>query len=78
MTKIVNIDSIRIMGVDNDITRDITSRRFTYTYEDDSLPIERRTQSGRGFVSLTTGDTYSEAITKALNIANSDLGNTIG
>ena len=61
MAKNLNINSIRIVGVDSVVIKNM-SRRFFYTYEDTDLS---KTISSRSFVSLLKDDTISEALVKA-------------
>ena len=69
MAKNLNINSIRIVGVDSVVIKNM-SRRFFYTYEDTGLS---KTISSRSFVSLLKDDTISEALVKAQSVANSEL-----
>jgi hypothetical protein len=69
MAKNLNINSIRIVGVDSVVIKNM-SRRFFYTYEDTDLS---KTISSRSFVSLLKDDTISEALVKAQSVANSEL-----
>ena len=69
MAKSLNINSIRIVGVDSVVIKNM-SRRFFYTYEDTDLS---KTISSRSFVSLLKDDTISEALVKAQSVANSEL-----
>lgn len=69
MAKILNINSINIVGVDSVVIKDM-KRRFLYTYEDTDLV---KTIPSRGFVDLLEGDSLSEALSKAVVVANNDL-----
>ena len=69
MAKNLNINSIRIVGVDSVVIKNM-SRRFFYTYEDTDLS---KTISSRSFVSLLKDDTISEALVKSQSVVNSEL-----
>lgn len=69
MARILNINSINIVGIDSVVVKDM-NRRFLYTYEDTDLG---KTIPSRGFVDLLEGDSLSEALSKAAVVANNDL-----
>lgn len=68
MAKILNTESVRLLGVGATVPADI-KRRFRYSYTEDGV-----TKRMVGTVDLATGDTKAQAKTKAIAQANADLG----